>query len=160
MKKLLMLSIITLLTSCARDMSSSSYVDSATSGIVLEGVIVSSRPVTIKGSDKLGDNTVGLLGGGVAGGVLGSTIGRGTGSVVGAVGGAAAGALLGSVVQQQLSESDGFEYIVKVNRDNTPASNTKTELISVVQAKDVIYTNGQHVYVIYADDRPRLLARQ
>ncbi len=47
-----------MLTACARDMSSDVYTSGAASGKVLEGTIVSARPVTIKENDKLQDNTM------------------------------------------------------------------------------------------------------
>ena len=155
-----------MLSGCARNLDTNNYVSSSTSGVVLEGVVVSARAVTVSDTDRLGGNGAGIIGGGIAGGVAGSTIGQGKGAVLGAVGGAAIGAVAGAVIQDQLSTSDGMEYIVKLKDENIgspyktrPAAQSKTELISVVQGKDVVFSAGQKVYVIYNDDRPRMTAR-
>ncbi len=174
------------LSACERNLKSDTYTSSSSTGLVLEGVIVSSRPVTIKESDKLQDNGAGLLAGGVGGAAVGNTIGGGRGRTVSTVGGAIAGAVLGAVIQDQLSTSQGFEYIVRVNEENAadekknseltstrlkdPSINErmknsihtkmKTKMISVVQGQDVVFATGQKVYVIYSDDRPRLVAAE
>ena len=175
---------LVLLASCSRDLSSDTYKDSSTVGLVLEGTIVSQRTVKLVGKDRLQDNGTGMLAGGVAGGVAGSTVGGGKGSALAAVGGAIAGAVIGSFAESELSKSEGIEYIVKVKKDNL-ASNTKsdkvdvnfnssvgtkikssidtdmkTEMIAIVQGKDVVLSVGQKVYVIYSDDRPRLVPIQ
>ncbi len=185
--KLILLAVpLLLLASCSRDLSSNTYSDSSTVGLVVEGVVVSERHVKVKGSDKLGNNGAGIVAGGVGGGVVGSAIGNGRGSAVAAVGGALAGATIGALVQDQLSESEGIEYIISIKKENLAAtskskedlninvggssvsnkvknsidSNMKTELVSVVQGTDVVIPVGQKVYVIYSDDRPRLVAKQ
>ena len=182
-KSVLLLTPIMFITACARDLSSNTYTDSSTTGLVVEGTVVSKRDVKVKGSDKLQNNGVGIVSGGVGGAVAGSTIGGGRGSAVTAVGGALAGAAIGSLIQDQLSESEGIEYIVKVRKENLAAkSKTKddlnvtisnssvsskvknsvdadmnTELVSIVQGKDIVIPVGQKVYVIYSDDRPRIV---
>jgi outer membrane lipoprotein SlyB len=172
------------LSGCARDLDSSTYVDSSTVGLVLEGVVISARPVKVKGADKLGNNKTGMLAGGAAGAVGGSMVGQGGGQVAAAVGAGLVGAALGALAESELSTSDGIEYIVKVSKENLGANDRsnssvnfgnnsvdnklknsvqtsmKTEMISVVQGKDVILPVGQKVYVIYSDDRPRLVAAQ
>lgn len=173
------LSIMT--TSCSRNMSSTTYTDSASGGVVLEGTIVSARAVTIKASDKLEGNGAGILAGGVAGGVAGNSIGGGRGRTAATVGGALAGAVLGAVIQDQLATDEGMEYVVQINKGNSSSytnkkkeirennkkasdvaieTDLKSEMISVVQDDDIIFTTGQKVFVIYSDDRPRLAPRQ
>jgi outer membrane lipoprotein SlyB len=176
--------ISTFISGCAKDLDSDTYVDSSTVGLVLEGTILTVRPVKIKGSDKLGGNSIGGLAGGVAGGVAGSSVGEGSGKAAAVVGGAIAGAVIGAVAESQFSNSEGIEYIIRVAQNNLAATdkvssnvsfngssisdkikdsvqtNMKTEIISVVQGKDVIFTVGQKVYVIYSDDRPRVVAAQ
>ena len=120
------LSLSILLSACSRDMSSSTYVDSAASGVVLEGTVVSARPVKVKSADKLQNNGLGLLGGGVAGGVAGAQFGQGRGNAAATVGGVLAGAVLGSMLESELGQSDGMEYIVKINNDNTEKTYQKT----------------------------------
>lgn len=183
MKKLsaLFISSALVLSACARDMSSTSYKSSDSVGKVVEGVIVSARPVHINENDNLGDNAMGGLAGGVAGGVAGSAIGGGTGQDLATVGGVIAGALIGAAIQSELSNSEGMEYVVKVGGSNKGTgqkkttkqikvgsesvgssikdsieTDMKTELVSVVQGNDVIYQKGQRVYVIYNDGRARI----
>lgn len=178
----LALSAILVLSGCARQMGANTYTSSSAGGVVLEGTIVSARAVTIKDSDKLQDNTMGGLAGGAVGGVGASNIGKGSGSTAATVGGALVGAVAGAFIQDALSTSEGMEYIVKLDKGNEAPEKTVTihhvkdttvedkmrnsiktqgtssNLISVIQGKDVIYTPGQHVYVVYADDRPRITA--
>lgn len=176
--------IALLVTSCARNLSSNTYVDSSTAGVVYEGTIISARQVTVKDSDKLGEKPgLGTLGGGALGGIAASNIGKGKGSAASSVGGAVAGAVLGTWLQDQLSTQQGMEYIVKISEDNldnveknynsTKLTNPsvsekitgsakiglKTKTISVVQGADTVFTPGQKVYVIYNDDRPRITPR-
>lgn len=172
------------MASCSRDLGANNVVSTDEAGIVTQGTILSSRLVNVKESDNLGKNGAGIIGGGVIGGIAGSGIGGGTGRGLATAGGAIAGAALGSVIQDQLSSSTGYEYIVKLadskdkryadyreekeftlNRDNiknklkktinTP--DTETNLISVVQGTDIIFAPGQQVYVIYSNDRIRLV---
>lgn len=174
------------LTGCNRNMGSNTYTSSSAAGVVLEGTVVSVRQVTIKDSDKLQDNALGGVAGGAVGGVAGSTIGKGKGSTVGAVGGAVAGAVLGALIQDELSTSQGYEYVVKLDKaddaeeaeatatitrkyssekvqdklkNQIKTKGTSSRLISVVQGQDVVLNPGQRVYVIYSDDRPRLAAQ-
>jgi len=176
---------LALLTSCAKELGSSTYTEGATAGVALEGVVVSARPIQIKANDKLSENTGGMIAGGAAGAALGNSVGGGTGRTITTVGGALAGALIGSAIQSKLGNSEGMEYVVKVSKGNMSNSsngenhnlnvnnssvagkikssmktNTKTELISVIQGKDIIFSPGQRVYVIYSDDRPRIVAAQ
>jgi outer membrane lipoprotein SlyB len=173
------------LASCAREMSSDVYTSSSTSGKVLEGKVVSARPITIKDSDKLQDNTAGILGGGLLGGVAASSVGKGTGKGVAAIGGALLGAAAGALAQDKLGTSKGMEYIVRIDKkyissipthktrknisygansveqdvnQSVSVEETKTDLISVVQAADVVFQPGSRVMVIYNNDRPRLTA--
>ena len=172
-----------ILTGCAREMSSNVYSSSATSGKVLEGVVLSVRPVTIKDSDKLQDNTMGMLGGGLLGGVAGSAAGKGTGKGLAVVGGALLGAAAGALTQDKLGTSQGMEYVVRIDKkyvnsvpvqstkknltfgvnsasqdvnQSIAVEDTKTDLISVLQSADVPFSVGQHVLIIYNNDRPRL----
>jgi len=92
----LFLLVIFSITGCARDLSSTTYTSDSTLNIVLEGIIVSSREIKIKDTDKLGDNTAGAMMGGLGGGALAHSSGGGGGAVVG---GAVAGALVGALGQ-------------------------------------------------------------
>lgn len=170
-KSVLIIAMISLI-GCARDLSTNVYTSDATQSLTLEGKIVSARPVTVKGSDALGENAGGMIAGGVLGGVVGSTMGQGTGNTLATVGGAAAGAALGSLAQDKLSQSKGYEYIVKVDQSklksayyegnaamrNAISTATTSGLITVVQGTDQIFAPGQKVYVIFSDNRTRVIA--
>lgn len=170
------------LSACGRNMNSNAYVSSSTSGKVIEGTVISARPVVIKDSEKLGQNTTGGALGAVGGGVIGNQFGSGGGNLAATVGGAIAGAVIGAVVEDQLSTSDGFEYVVRIDSGKSKSSKTKTSrrinskvsddvqdsinvadtetnMISVVQGNDVVFHVGQRVFVVYSDDRPRLTPR-
>ena len=183
MRKLLLLPALLLCAACARNMNSNVYSDSATPGKVLEGTVISARPVTIKAHDKLQDNTLGGVGGGVAGGLLGSQVGNGGGSVAGAIGGALLGAVGGALAEDALGSSDGTEYLIKLDKKYLQEYHTiskkivsngknsveqgmtstdvpsKTDIVSVAQAPDESIRKGSRVYVIYNDDRPRVVAQ-
>ncbi len=175
----LLIASCTLLASCTRNMSSDVYTTSSSSGKVIEGTIVSARSVTIKENDKLTKNSGGILGGGLAGGVAGSAIGNGSGNAIAVVGGALLGAAAGALAEDALGTSEGMEYVVNINEKHKSAAHNKrtatigkssvsndinnsidvsasTNLISVVQSKDVIFHKGQKVLVIYSNDRPRI----
>jgi outer membrane lipoprotein SlyB len=173
-------------TSCARNMDSNVYSSSSPAGKVLEGKVISARPIVIKDNDKLQDNGMGMLGGGVAGAVAGSAAGKGTGKGLAVVGGGLIGAVAGALIQDKLSTSDGMEYIVRIDKkyvNDVPDSSritrhkavdkntvdeevqqsvsvqrTKSDLISVIQGKDIVFASGQKVLIIYNNDRPRLEA--
>lgn len=162
--------LLFLTASCARNLNSNHYIDTSASGVVLEGTIVSARSVSYSEANYLANNRAGLLGGGIAGGLAGSAIGGGTGKVAAIVGGATVGAVAGAVAQSYLTRGDAIEYIIKIKRKSTdyaPKAKKKptgdyeftSETISVVQGTDVVLNEGQNVYVIYADYRPRVVAR-
>lgn len=170
--KVMLITAIVGLIGCARDLSTNVYTSDATQSLTLEGKIVAARAVTVKGSDSLGDNAGGMIAGGVLGGVVGSTMGQGAGNTLATVGGAAAGAALGSLAQDKLSQSKGYEYIVKVDQSklksayyegnaamrNAISTATTSGLITVVQGTDQIFAPGQKVYVIFSDNRTRVIA--
>jgi len=173
------------LTACHRDLSGSTYSSSATGGKVLQGTVISARHVTVKDHDKLQDNTAGGLIGGIGGGVAGASTGKGYGQTGAAVGGAVIGAVAGALIQDALSTTDGMEYLVKLDakhanksstirktskiihgkqesvEDDLKASietDTQTDVISVIQGADAPIAEGSRVYVVYNDDRPRVVA--
>lgn len=172
-----------MIAGCTRNMNSSTYTAGSSGGVVLKGTVVSARPITIKNSDKLGDNGTGALAGAAVGGVGGSAVGKSSGNAAAVVGGAIAGAVAGALIQDALSTQEGMEYIVKIDKeyesgekktkkrsdithnrasvqDNVQGSidlqEMRTSMLSVIQGKDVLFQKGDRVYVIYSDDRPRL----
>ena len=95
-----------------------------------------------------------------------STVGN-----VAVVGGALAGAALGGVMQDKLSQKAGYEYIIKVDTSklkskyyegNTAMRNaisaaTTSGVVTIVQGTDTMLKTGQKVYVIFSDDRTRVI---
>lgn len=178
------------LSACNRTMDSGTVSSNSSVGKVIYGTVISARAVTIKDNEDLGDNVIGGAAGGVAGGVAGSAVGSGSGEAAATVGGAIAGAILGAVIEDQLSTSSGFEYIVKLDAPKAPnlvtrrsndniriGSNnaneverdvmasaipeeTATNAISVIQADDVQIAPGTRVIVVYRDDRARITPAQ
>ena len=176
MKKISLLISIVLLVSvvsgCARDLSSNVYSSGSTLSLTLDGKVVAVRQVTVKENDKLGNNSGGMLAGGVAGGVLGSTVGKGNGQTVAVVGGALASAALGALAEDKLGTAKGYEYVVKVDTSklksnyyegntamrNAISSATTSGVVTIVQGTDTVLSVGQKVYVIFSDDRTRVVA--
>lgn len=181
----LTLTALVTLSACSRNMDSQTYTSSSSVGKVVYGTVVSARGITIKDKENLSDNAMGGLAGGVAGGVAGSAIGSGTGNTAATVGGAIAGAVLGAVIEDQLSTSSGFEYIVQLDAPKTPKTTasrsndriavtrgksvesdvmdaaipneTASDAISVIQQDDVMIAPGTRVMVVYRDDRARIV---
>ena len=160
---------LTFLTSCARDLSSDMYTSDSTMSLTMEGEVISVRKVKIKDTDRLGDNQAGIMTGALAGGVAGSVAGNNSGAAI--IGGAVVGGLVGAGVEQALSTQTGFEYIVKINREQLAdtyfegsremskaiSSAKASGFITVVQSAKDPLKEGQHVYVIVSDKRTRII---
>lgn len=173
------------LSACSRNMDSNTYTSSSSVGKVVYGTVVSARGITIKDKENLSDNVLGGAAGGVMGGVAGSAIGSGSGQSAATVGGVIAGAVLGAMLEDELSTSSGFEYIVQLDapkKPNTTASRsndrisvtrgksvesdvmdaaipneTASDAVSVIQQDDVMIAPGTRVMVVYRDDRTRII---
>ncbi len=167
--------LTTFLTGCARDLSTNVYHSQSTLSLTLEGTVISARPITVREADRLDDQTGGMLAGGVAGGVAGSTLGgHSNDAAVAAVGGALVGAAIGAITQDRLSNKAGYEYIIKVDTSklkaayyegnaamrNAISSATTSGVITVIQGTNEVMQKGQHVYVIFSDDRTRVIPVQ
>jgi outer membrane lipoprotein SlyB len=175
MKKLnqiLSIFIIVALSGCARDLSMNNYTSDSVLSLTLEGKVISTREVTIKKSDSLGKNSTGAVAGGVAGAIAGASMGNSAGSSTAlALGAGILGSVVGAGVEQQLSKSKGYEYIVQVDTsklksdyyEGSPAmraaisSATTSGLITVLQGKEVQIAVNTKVYVIFSDSRVRIV---
>jgi outer membrane lipoprotein SlyB len=175
MRFLILASILTFISGCARDLSNDVYSSDATAGLTLQGVVISARPITIKNADKMADNGAGMLTGGALGGVMGSGVGKGRGNTVSTIGGVVAGGLLGAAAEGRLSQAKGYEYIVKVDTQNLSknyyegssramrnalASVKSSGLITVIQGdtEKNHLKEGRSVYVIVSESRARVIA--
>jgi len=77
---------------------------------VLDGVVISTRPVTVEGSQS----GVGAGAGAVAGGVAGAHVGKGSGTIVGGTVGAVAGGVAGNAVERQVTREEAVEILVQL----------------------------------------------
>lgn len=109
----------------------------------LRGTVVGARVVTISASSPGMDNQpgAGALIGALGGGLLGSQIGQGKGSVVAGVAGAAAGGVAGHLLGQKLTDQEGMEYQIQLERG---------DLVTMRQGADPMLRVGQRVMVINA----------
>jgi outer membrane lipoprotein SlyB len=134
-----------LLSGCGPSYSPDTYATNAAqqANKVETGVIVGVRKVRISAQ-----GTVGAVSGAAAGGVVGSQIGEGSAGAIGAVSGSLLGGLAGVATEHLISDTNGFEYIVrKVNGD----------MLSVAQKDKKPLTVGQKVLVI-AGAQARIVA--
>ena len=167
---LLMLSSI---SGCGRDLSPDTYTSDSTLNIVLNGTLISKRDVTIRESEKLGENQTGALAGAAAGGGI---AGYNSNNVPLIVGGVIAGGVAGAFTERALSSSKGTEYIVQVDRSmlrddyyegsrllrNAISAVKSTGFITIVQAKEghgknPMMNEGENVLVILSEKRTRLI---
>lgn len=141
-----------LFSSCARNISSNVYSANSVgeASKTYKGVIISTRQVTVEEHERLEENGLGIVGGGIGGAVVGSQIGKGSGNTLALIGGAIAGATAGAFAEKALKSQDATEYVVAL--DNGDA-------MTVVQAIEPVLTEGQRVFVIVSHEgRSRLVA--
>lgn len=171
-KGMAIVTTLALLSGCARDLSSDMYVSSSTLNLTLEGKVLAVRAVKVRDDEKrLTDNTGGMLAGGALGAVTGSAIGKGAGNTAAIVGLGLAGAAAGALVQSKLGESSGYEFTIKVDTSkmkdhyyegnaamrNVISTAITSGLVTVVQKDNPGLGQGSHVYVIYSDNRTRVI---
>lgn len=140
-------------TGCAREISpdvySADHVGEAS--VSFSGTIISTRQITVQDKERLQENTLGIVGGGVGGVLAGSKIGKGTGNSAAMIGGALVGATAGAFAEKALKTQQGTEYIVQLDNG---------ELRTIVQGVEPALASGQLVYVIIGrEGRSRVIAR-
>ncbi len=112
---------------------------------VLDGVVLSTRPVTVDGSQS----GVGAAAGGVVGGVAGSSVGGGRGSVVAGVLGAVAGGVVGNAVERTGTREEAVEILVQLKGGERRA---------IVQAKGAEVLNpGDAVIIVTKGGKARVV---
>ena len=145
------LSITTILLSgCSSNLGGNDYAARGAGEIsnTLKGTIVSARPIMLNSGDK-SQVGAGAGIGGLSGALLGSTIGGGKGSLVSGVLGGLAGAGAGHFLQGKMTDQQGMEYQVQLDRGDT---------ISLAQGAEPRMTSGQRVLVIQSNrDRSRVV---
>jgi outer membrane lipoprotein SlyB len=112
---------------------------------VLDGVVLSTRPVTVEGSQS----GLGAAAGGVVGGVAGSNVGKGSGAIVGGVLGAVAGGVAGNAVERGATREDAIEILVQLKGGERRA---------IVQAKGTEQLNpGDAVIIVTTGGTARVV---
>lgn len=112
---------------------------------VLDGVVLSTRDVTVEGSQS----GVGAAAGGVVGGVAGSTVGQGKGAIVGGVLGAVAGGVAGNVIERGATREAAVEILVQLKSGERRA---------IVQAKGTEVLNpGDQVIIVTTGGKARVV---
>ena len=138
MRRVALITMLTLLGGCAQDISPNSY-SVGSVGMVnrsIAGTIISARPVDIRGTSALGGAA-----GTAAGAAAGSAIGGGTRSnIVGAIGGAVVGGLTGAALEASATKQTGMEYVIETENGN---------LMTVVQGNTPLFVEGNKILVLY-----------
>ena len=144
---------ILLLNGCAREISSNVYEADhvGEAAITYPGVIVSARAINVQDKERLEENGMGIVGGGLAGGLAGSQFGKGDGNTAATIGGALLGATAGAFAEKALKSQSGMEYTVALDNGQTT---------TVVQGPQPTLSVGQNVYVmVYQKGRSRVVPR-
>lgn len=112
---------------------------------VLDGTVLSVRPVTIDGSQSGG----GTIAGGVVGAIAGSGVGGGRGSGVAAVVGAVAGAVAGNAIERNATKQNAVEVLIQLRNG---------ERRSVIQAiGSESFQPGEPVLLVSEGSRTRVM---
>ena len=121
-----------------------SRADAQRMATVVDGVVLSLRPVVVDGSQS----GIGAVAGGVAGGVAGASVGGRRESVVVGVIGAVVGSVVGNAVERAGTREDAVEVLVQLKNGERRA---------IVQAKagETLYV-GDAVVIITTGSRVRV----
>ena len=111
------------------------------------GTVVSVQPVTLEEERPA---VIGTVGGGVVGGVLGNMVGGGRGKTLATIAGAALGAAGGYAGEKALTKQNGLEITVELENG---------QQLSVVQAADQQFSQGERVRVLRGSDGSARVAR-
>jgi outer membrane lipoprotein SlyB len=111
---------------------------------VQDATVLSSRPVTVDGTQS----GVGGVAGGVTGAIAGSSVGgRREGQIVGVIG-AVAGAVIGNAIERSATKEDALEIIVQLRNG---------ERRSVIQAKGAeSFNSGDPVILVTTGGKTRV----
>ena len=111
---------------------------------VQDATVLSSRPVTVDGSQS----GVGGVAGGVTGAIAGSSVGgRREGAVVGVIG-AVAGAVIGNAIERSATKEDALEIIVQLRNGERRA---------IIQAKGAeTFNSGDPVVLVTTGGKTRV----
>ncbi|NYT26872.1 hypothetical protein [Candidatus Thiodubiliella endoseptemdiera] len=110
---------------------------------VLEGVIISIKPVRLSGSKGLGSGTGALLGAAIASNTVGGERDKAPAALIGGL----LGAMAGRAAEESMTEATGFEFLVKLSTGKIKA---------FVQTDKQGLRKGDQVFVIYGSGTVRL----
>jgi len=122
------------------------------------GTIIKMRPVDITGQNTGTGASVGAL----AGMTAGSTVGQGDGQIVGMLAGALIGGIAGAVVEQEMKDRKGIEYVIVLHNKKTITivQNLKKDDEPLHKGQRVIVqTSGGYNRVLPAEDLPTQVKR-
>lgn len=118
-------------------------------GQVMEGEVVSSRPVRLEASTPA--RTIGATTGGAIGGIAASEVGKGNGRAIAAILGGIAGAVAGDMIAQSVADTRGVEVLVRLKDGR---------LIAVVQEDTgEAFFQGEPVYLISTGQGTRVIRK-
>lgn len=118
-------------------------------GQVMEGEVVSSRPVRLEASGAA--RTIGATTGGAIGGIAASEVGKGNGRTVATILGGIVGAVAGDMVAQTVADTRGVEILVRLKDGR---------LIAVVQEEaGDSFAQGEPVYLISTGQGTRVVRK-
>ncbi|MGL5720645.1 MAG: glycine zipper 2TM domain-containing protein [Alphaproteobacteria bacterium] len=148
------LTLILLLSGCARDISSNTYKAShvGEASFTYQGVVANVREVQVEEGERLEENTTGAGLGALAGGVAGYQFGGGRGQIATTAAGAVLGGVAGAYAEKALKSQQGLEYVVRLDNG---------QIMTVVQGLNPRLNPGQRVLVLVSNaGRSRVVADQ
>jgi outer membrane lipoprotein SlyB len=152
MKKLFLIPVL-LLTACAPQQGQNRY-NSAEVGKQTEldyGKILAVKVVQVTGENS----GLGSKGGALGGAIGGYQVGNGNGPLAGLLIGAVIGGIAGHIAEQELANTRGYEYIIKIDDKKKP--------ISVVQFQnkdDVVFKKGDRVMIQVSGSYQRVMSAE
>jgi len=143
---LFLIAALSLMAGCTQNINPDTYEVGGAGKVskTVPGVIVSSRHVSVEGTNSTG-KTVGVA----AGAVAGSAIGGGTrANILGAIGGALLGGIAGSFAEEGITSQSGIEYIIQTEGGG---------LVTLMQGAEPVFAKGQRVLILYGS-KARVIA--
>ncbi len=142
MKRFLLAAVVAALAACSTtspDVISRN--DAQRMSNVLDGVVLSTRAVTVDGSQS----GVGAAAGGVVGGIAGSSVGGRRESAIVGVLGAVAGGVAGNAIERGATKEDAIEILVQLKSGERRAivQARGSEAINVGDAVIIVTTGGK-----------------
>ena len=111
---------------------------------VVDATVLTTRPVTVEGSQS----GAGAVSGGVVGGIAGSSVGGRRDSAVAGVLGAVAGAMLGNAIERSGTREESLEIMVQLRNGERRA---------IVQAKGAeSFNSGDAVIIVTTGNKVRV----